>query len=99
MIYEFRCECGCEKDVILSVSEYNQTQICECGRAMQRKISLPMPPIISLTSGDKVLKTLNKEDGFALPGGEKHRKRYEYHMAKGLNRVREVEEKVFTGFG
>ncbi len=66
---------------------------------MQRKISLPMPPMFPLTPSDKVLKTLNKEDGFSLPGGDEHRQRYEHQMAKGLNRTRLLEEKVFTGFG
>ncbi len=39
-LYEFMCECGNEKDILLSFGEADQSQTCECGEVMQRKVSL-----------------------------------------------------------
>lgn len=98
-IYEYRCTCGLEIERFLPLSEYDQPQICKCGKKMQFKVSLPKQAVVPLTGRDKVLKTLNKEGGFDFPGGNKHRLRYEQSMAKGLDYVVPLEERVFTGFG
>lgn len=38
-LYEFVCECKSKKAVLLPYDKYDQPQICECGQAMQHKIS------------------------------------------------------------
>lgn len=66
-IYEFRCGCGCEKEVILSLEEYDQPQICECGEVMQLKVSLSgftFKPY----ANDMALNTLNEQRyGHGMP--------------------------------
>ena len=39
-LYEYQCECGNEAEVRLPFEESNQFQACECGKIMQRKMSL-----------------------------------------------------------
>jgi len=41
-VYEYLCECGCEREAMLSIEDRNKMQICECGEVMGLKISLPM---------------------------------------------------------
>lgn len=85
-IYEYKCECGATKEAILDYEERNEPQVCACGSLMQRKVSLPAKAIIPFTGKDKVLKVLNKEEGFGFPGkGDKHRKRYEKSFSAGLD--------------
>ena len=58
--------------------------VCDCGQPMRRKFSIvnfTMP----LTGRDKVLNTLNNDNGFDFPGGDKHRKRYEQSFSQGLD--------------
>ena len=98
-IYEFVCDyCGKELEEYLFYDECGKRMECSCGKDMRRRFSI-CSVSIPLTGKDKVLKTLSKEDGFDFHGGDKHRKRYEQTMAKGLNYQRPLEEKVFTGFG
>jgi len=97
-VYEFKCDvCGKEREVILPLIEAGKEQECECGQAMRRKFS-PAHFTIKVYGKDKVLSTLNKENGYNFPGGDKHRKRYSEAMAKGLTYERPLEEKVFQGF-
>lgn len=37
-LYEFKCECGEEKEILLPLQHSEQT--CKCGKVMQRKVSL-----------------------------------------------------------
>ena len=92
MIYQFRCSgCEKEKDISLSIAERNDPQYCICGAQFDRMMSLPAPPIVKIGGRQKVLNTLNQEKGaHRLPGGRKHRKRYEQAMAKGLDTTRAV---------
>uniref|UniRef100_A0A6M3IFZ5 Putative regulatory protein FmdB zinc ribbon domain-containing protein n=1 Tax=viral metagenome TaxID=1070528 RepID=A0A6M3IFZ5_9ZZZZ len=39
-IYEYYCECGLGGEVNLLLRDFGQPQICECGKVMQRKVSL-----------------------------------------------------------
>lgn len=98
-IYEYKCDCGCEREVILPFTEAEREIECACKQVMRKKFSLAsftIPP----TGRDMVLGTLNQEEGAGtFPGGDKHRVRYEQAMARGLDYQRPLEEKVFTGFG
>lgn len=98
-LYEFKCdECKAEREAILPFGEANTEQQCTCGHVMRRRFSLfsfTMP----FTGRDKVLATLNKDEGgYGFPGGDKHRPRYEQVMGKSLDYVRPLEERIFTGF-
>ena len=88
MLYEFRCpECGREKEVSLPIAERNNPQYCICGAQLDRRLSLPAPPIVTIGGREKVLNTLNRESGgYTYPGGEKHGARYDQAMAKGLEK-------------
>lgn len=84
-VYEYKCDvCKNEREVLLPFSEAGKGMECKCGQAMRRKFS-PAYFIIPMTGKDKVLSTLNQENGWNFPGGNKHRRRYEQAMAKGLN--------------
>ena len=89
-IYEYRCDCGTEREIKLPFSEAEKKIKCDCGQVMRRKFSLvnfTMPK----TGRDKVLGTLNQEEGAQdFPGGDKHRDRYEKAMAKGLDQTQPV---------
>jgi len=98
-IYEYRCpECGHEQEAILPVSEVTVVQLCSnCGKLTERRISLPYPAIVLVGGRERVLKTLNKEEGgYSFPGGDMHRPRYEQAMAKSLDLPKKV---VGRGFG
>ena len=84
-IYEYKCECGTEREVIRPLSEAGKKLRCDCGREMRRKFSISHFTV-SVTGRDMVLGTLNQEEGAGtFPGGDKHRKRYEQAMSKGLD--------------
>lgn len=86
-IYEYRCpSCGNEQEVLLPISEAIVIQICsECGKPTERRMSL-FSNISSLITGrGKVLRTLNKEDGYGLPTRPSDRPRLEAVLAKGLD--------------
>ena len=89
-VYRFRCDsCLQEEDVLLPISERDIIRFHSCGSPMKRLFTT-FHFTLPLTGKDKVLKTLNKEDGADFPGGKKHRQRYEQAMAKGLNSERTV---------
>ena len=92
MIYDFRCpDCKDQSseplklEIRLPIAERNDPQYCTCGAQLSRVLSLPAPPIVPITGRDKVLKTLNKESGYTMPGGDMHRARYSEALAKGLD--------------
>jgi len=98
-IYEYRCpECGHEQEAILPFNNLMIVQLCsKCGKPTERRISLPYPTIIPVGGREKVLKTLNQEEGgYNFPGGDMHRPRYEQAMARSLNQTRPV---IGRGFG
>lgn len=95
-IYEYVCdECNAEREIILPFSEASKKLVCDCGRVMRRKFSLANFTI-QWTGKDKVLSTLNQDEGgYKFPGGDKHRPRYEQAMSKSLDQTRPVIGKGF----
>jgi len=85
-----------EEEALLPMADRNNQMVHSCGAIMERLISLPALAIVPLSGRDRVLKTLNTEDGFNFPGGDKHRPRYERAMAKGLDLKKSV---IGRGFG
>lgn len=62
-IYEYKCECGNEKEVLLPFQDADQPQICECGKVMQRKVSVSSF-VMKQTGRGMALDTLNsKQNG------------------------------------
>jgi len=90
-IYEFVCDkCKTKREIILPMSRSGETQTCPCGQTLRRKFSL-VDFLMSKTGRDKILGTLNQEEGAAdFPGGDMHRKRYEQAYAKGLDPPRQT---------
>ena len=60
-LYEYRCECGNEVEVRLSYEEADQPQTCECGKAMQRKMSVSSF-VMKQTGRGMALNTLNSKE-------------------------------------
>ena len=96
-LYEYRCKCGKEREVYLPLSS-TEVQTCECGKTMQRKISIPSAVIMKSTGKDMALKSLNSKHG-GFPGGTDLKDKATALAAAGIDRIRPVEEKIFTGFG
>ena len=96
-IYEFKCpNCLSEREVILPMEERDTPVEClGCHSLMERRISLPRPAIFITTGRDKVLKTLNAEDGFRLPARPKDRPRMEAALARGLDPSKATRGKGF----
>ena len=84
-VYEFVCDnCNANRELILPISEVNLKHLCKCGQTMRRRYSLFTIAILE-TGRQKVIDTLNTDNGRDFPGGNKHRKRYEQVVAKGLD--------------
>ena len=96
-VYEYWCKCGREIETYLPLSQSSELQICECGEVMQRKISVPATAVIVPTGKDMALDSLNSRHG-GLPDA-KLKPAATAYAAAGIDRIRPVEEKVFTGFG
>ena len=77
-IYEYHCECNKEKEVKLSYSDADQSQTCECGKIMRKKMSLGSFAIKQY-GGQMALDTLNS----GVVGG-KRKARAENMAAQGL---------------
>ncbi|KKL45323.1 hypothetical protein LCGC14_2356850 [marine sediment metagenome] len=61
-IYEYQCECGVEKELLLSFKE-SSAQVCACGKHLQRKLSAPNF-VTKQTAKGMALDTLNsKQNG------------------------------------
>jgi len=89
-IYEFKCDCGTEREVNCPMNEAGQKQVCKCGQAMWQRFS-PVPFSMPQTGRGRILGTLNQEEGAQdFPGGDMHRDRYEQAMSKGLDQTRPV---------
>jgi putative FmdB family regulatory protein len=74
-IYEYQCDCGDRKEALLSIQDADQPQVCECGKVMQRKVSLSSLRM-KQTGNQMALNTLNdKRNGMPnrwwRPGAEK----------------------------
>jgi len=64
-LYEYDCECGKQKEILLSMQEGSQPQVCVCGKEMRRKMSVPRPAIFKPTGHGMALDDLNsKTNGF-----------------------------------
>ena len=62
-IYEYQCDCGNKEEVILSVQDGDKPQVCKCGKAMLRKLSVSSF-VMKPTGNGMALDTLNsKENG------------------------------------
>lgn len=68
-LYEYQCECGNRQEILLPLQ--HSEQICECGRIMQRKISLPSF-VLKQTGSQMALDSLNAKDG-GFPSKNKHK--------------------------
>lgn len=90
-IYEYRCD-GCLKERELSrpMDDRDMPVNCGCGKRMRRL--MPLTNFTAPETGrDKILGTLNQEEGARdFPGGDKHRTRYERAMSKSLDQTRPV---------
>ena len=77
-IYEYNCECNNEREVKLSFQDANQSQICECGMVMQKKMSVSSF-VMKPTGKGMALDTLNS----GVVGGRR-KKWAENAAAQGL---------------
>lgn len=94
-IYEYKCpKCDKQIEIICRISDRVKEQICECGEGMNRLISLPQPAIFIVTNRDNIIKSLNDEGGYQMPGGERHSKRYKSVIGESLK-----EDKPVIGIG
>jgi len=85
-VYEFKCDrCGAEREELLPRSQAGDALECQCGNAMRRRFSLSNFRV-PRTGRDKVLSTLNRDEGSqTYPGGEMYSKRYDQALAKGID--------------
>jgi len=77
-LYEYHCKCGREREVILSLQESNQPQVCLCGKVMRKKISVSNFTM-KQTGRNMALDTLNSNQ---VQG--RHKKYAEKIAAMGL---------------
>jgi putative FmdB family regulatory protein len=40
--YEYQCQCGAQFERVLPIAQYDQPQVCECGRTAEKLISRPL---------------------------------------------------------
>ncbi len=86
-IYEYLCSrCNRKVERILRINDCEIPQECECGERLMKLVSLPMPAIFIVTNRDNLVKSLNDEGGYKLPGGKKHSKRYKSIIGDSLTR-------------
>lgn len=88
-LYEYQCECGNENDILLSFQD-TQPQVCECGKAMQRKISLPSI-VMKQTGNQMALDSLNSRSG-GYPSKNEHR---DWAQQKAFEGTQSKEKAVF----
>jgi len=82
-IYEYRCDCGGERDEILPLADSDKVQVCECGKIMERKISVCSFVIVH-NGSERALDFLNSSDG-------------EFPHAHTPQHRREFQQEVFAG--
>lgn len=88
-IYEYCCStCKQETEVILPIEDIDVPQKCSrCGEIMTRVVSLPHPAVFIVTNRNRLMNTINNDDGgYKMPGANKHRKRYEEVIGRSLIR-------------
>ena len=68
-LYEYKCECGNEKEILLSFQ--HPEQMCGCGKAMQHKVS-PYSFTVKPYAGQMALDSLNSKSG-GFPSVNKHK--------------------------
>ncbi len=77
-LYEYQCRCGNGESKILPISQFDQPQMCGCGRVMDRKMSRSSF-VMKQTGNEMALGTLNSKqlpnkhwtpraEGFAAAG-------------------------------
>lgn len=69
-LYEYQCECGNGEEILLSFQD-TKSQVCRCGKVMQRKISLPTF-VMTQTGNQMALDSLNAKDG-GFPSKNEHK--------------------------
>jgi putative FmdB family regulatory protein len=91
-IYNFRCT-GCSEQVekIIPISERDTPFIHSCGATMERLMSVPLPAIFITTGRDKVINTLNNENGKGVRS-----ERSTMALARGLDQPHNT---IGIGFG
>lgn len=45
--YDFKCDCGCEREVVALMKDSDNPVTCECGQQMQKCISLPSTDLVN----------------------------------------------------
>lgn len=68
-LYEFCCECGEEKEILLPFQ--HPEQICDCGKVMQHKMSLSSFTF-KQTGNQMALDSLNSKSG-GVPSKNRHK--------------------------
>lgn len=79
--YGYQCECGYEREELLPIQERNQSQTCECGKVMQRKMSACYF-VVKQTGKQMALDTLNDRQN-GMPN-RRWKKQAEQRAAAGL---------------
>lgn len=99
-VYVFRCpECLKKEEDVVPMANRDDIRLHSCGAVMERLISLPCLAIFKAYGRDRILDTLNGEDDFAKKDAKPVRsKRSQDALYRGLDYVRPLEERVFTGF-
>lgn len=99
-VYVFRCpECLEEEEALVPMDNRNDTRLHSCGAVMDRLMTIPHLAIIKVYPKDKICNTLNEEAKRPVVGGTPVRsKRSQQALASGLDYVRPLEDKIFTGF-
>ena len=83
-IYNYRCTiCLVDEEVMLPMSERNNTQVHSCGSVMQRLMSLPSSPVIKHTAKDMALASIN--DRNSLPDNPLYKAKAQQAIMQGLN--------------
>ena len=82
-IYEYKCKCGNEREVRLPFTESDKSQTCECGKVMQRQMSVSSF-VMKGSANQMALDSLNSPNGGFPDGPDKARA--QAGVARGLNR-------------
>ncbi len=83
-IYEYHCECNKEREVKLSFNDADQPQVCDCGKVMQRKVSLSSFTMKS-TGNQMALDSINSKGG-GFPDANKNKSWVQQKAFEGTQR-------------
>ena len=90
-IYQYRCpQCQNETQAILSIQDRDNIRTCDCGESMERLMSIPALVVMAVKGRDKILNTLNSENGKGVRS-----ERSTLALARGLDQTRPVIGKGF----